>query len=108
MKLIYVCSPLRAETPELKTRNRDYAISAVLLLTTIHKMNAIAPHLYYPQFLDDSVENDRALGLALGADLMKHCDSITVFTAFGITEGMANEIKLAVKLGKKVVYFNAK
>jgi hypothetical protein len=60
--------------------------------------------LLYPQYLNDNDEVERKLGLALARDLLKRCDEIHVFTGRGVSEGMAAEIKLAHKLGKKIIY----
>mgnify|MGYP001339487895 CR=1 FL=1 len=103
MKLIFVCSPFRNPDPAEVVSNEDYARAACLKLTRCG-LNPVAPHLLYPHYLHDDVEEERKLGLALARDLLKRCDEIHVFTGRGVSEGMAAEIKLAHKLGKKIVY----
>ena len=39
----------------------------------------IAPHLLYPQFMDDTDEKERKLGLFFGNVLMDRCSEIWVF-----------------------------
>lgn len=103
MKLAFVCSPLRNSDQAEVTANVDYARNACLTLARCG-LNPVAPHLLYPQYLNDNDEVERKLGLALARDLLKRCDEIHVFTGRGVSEGMAAEIKLAHKLGKKIIY----
>jgi hypothetical protein len=103
MKLAFVCSPLRNSDQAEATANVDYARNACLTLARCG-LNPVAPHLLYPQYLNDNDEVERKLGLALARDLLKRCDEIHVFTGRGVSEGMAAEIKLAHKLGKKIIY----
>jgi hypothetical protein len=103
MKLAFVCSPFRNSDQAEATANVDYARNACLTLARCG-LNPVAPHLLYPQYLNDNDEVERKLGLALARDLLKRCDEIHVFTGRGVSEGMAAEIKLAHKLGKKIIY----
>jgi len=103
MKLAFVCSPLRNSDQAEVTANVEYARNACLTLARCG-LNPVAPHLLYPQYLNDNDEVERKLGLALARDLLKRCDEIHVFTGRGVSEGMAAEIKLAHKLGKKIIY----
>lgn len=103
MKLAFVCSPFRNSDQAEATANVDYARNACLTLTRCG-LNPVAPHLLYPQYLNDNDEVERKLGLALARDLLKRCDEIHVFTGRGVSGGMAAEIKLAHKLGKKIIY----
>lgn len=103
MKLAFVCSPFRNSDQAEATANVDYARNACLTLARCG-LNPVAPHLLYPQYLHDDVEDERKLGLALARDLLKRCNEIHVFTGRGVSGGMAAEIKLAHKLGKKIIY----
>lgn len=60
----------------------------------------IAPHLLFPQFLDDEKEEERQAGIQMGLDLLLYCDEVWVFG--GITEGMLTEIAVAAGHGKRV------
>ena len=53
----------------------------------------VAPHIYFTQFLDDSVENERKAGIEAGIQLMLECDEMWVFGE--PTEGMSKEIECA-------------
>jgi len=103
MKLVFVCSPFRNPDLVEAAANVDYARYACFALTRCG-LNPVAPHLLYPQYLHDNDEVERKLGLALARDLLKRCDEVHVFTGRGVSGGMAAEIKLAHKLGKKIIY----
>jgi hypothetical protein len=60
----------------------------------------IAPHLYAPQFLDDSHANERLAGLLWGLDLLTHCTRIYAFSPDGVlSSGMIGELEQAHTLG---------
>jgi hypothetical protein len=54
----------------------------------------IAPHLLFPQFLDDNRLDERELGLFFGNALMSKCSEVWVFGS-RISSGMESEIKRA-------------
>ena len=54
----------------------------------------IAPHLLFPQFLDDTNPPERELGLFFGNALMSKCAEVWVFGS-RISAGMESEIKRA-------------
>ena len=54
----------------------------------------IAPHLLFPQFMDDNSPKERELGLFFGTALMSKCSEIWVFGSYYST-GMTAEIKRA-------------
>ena len=62
----------------------------------------IAPHLLFPQFLNEGIEEERRLGIAMGMELLALCDEVWVFGE--ATEGMAAEIASATEQGKKVIF----
>ena len=64
-----------------------------------------APHLYFPQFLDEEFE--RWKGLYWGKQIMKECKEIWIFCD-ELTEGMIEEIEEAKKLGLEMKFFNRK
>ena len=57
-----------------------------------------APHLLFTQFMDDTIPEERAAGMAMGKEMLKRCDELWVFGET-ISEGMAAEIELAKELG---------
>jgi hypothetical protein len=64
----------------------------------------IAPHLLYPQFLNDDDERERELGLFFGNALMSKCAEVWVFGS-RISAGMETEIKRAKWKGYRLRYF---
>lgn len=93
MPMIYVCSAFRADTKEEQLRNIEVAKHVCREIVDAGAI-PIAPHLYFPRFVDDTVEADRYYGMGAGKRLAEHCVSFHVVTINGrISEGMADEIK---------------
>lgn len=103
--LYYICSPYRAATKEEVEKHIEYAkeLTSTVLL---HGQSAVTPHLYITNCLDDSDPEERKLGLEASLEILKKCDVVFVGQKFGISEGMAVEIKEAEKLGIPVFYRN--
>ena len=99
MTKVYVCSPFRPVSTNPKraekvlARNVRRAKFACELLTKLGYL-PIAPHLYFPQFLDDNNPKERETGMMLGRELLCGCDELWVFGQH-ISEGMEAEIKQA-------------
>jgi uncharacterized protein (DUF1786 family) len=53
-----------------------------------------APHLYFTQFLDDDIPEERERGISCGLKVLSLCSDIWVF-GDKITEGMLAEIDYA-------------
>lgn len=60
----------------------------------------IASHLLYPQMLDDTVAEERELGLSFGLALLALCDEVWVFGE--LSPGVEKEINEAKRLQKPV------
>ena len=91
---VYICSPFRGDYDANTKNARFYSRHAALQLGVI----PIVPHLLFPQFLDDTVPEERALGLRFGLELLKLCDELWVY-GDRISEGMKAEIEFAKELG---------
>ena len=72
--MIYVCSPFSGDVSGNITNARRYSRFAVE-----QGYIPIAPHLLFPQFLDDTNITERELGLHFGNVLMSHCSEVWVF-----------------------------
>ena len=103
-KTTYVCSKYRAKNEvELQQHIRD----AVEECRNVHERGniPIAPHLYWPRFLDDNDPQDRDYGIAAGLEALKRCDEmIVIIRQEGpeeewISQGMQAEIAAAAKMG---------
>ena len=67
----------------------------------------IAPHLLYPQVLDDSDPAQRKLGLFMAIALLTKCAELWVFGT-KISKGMAGEISRAERRRMPIRYFTTK
>lgn len=93
--MIYICSPYRGEVE----RNKQYARE----LTRLALENGFCPvtvHLYLTEATDDNNPIERELGMSVGMEILDHCKYILVGERYGISEGMAKEIKKALKTEK--------
>ena len=98
--LIYICSPFRGET-EINVNNaRKYSKFAVQ-----NGYIPLAPHLLYPQFMNDDVPSERKLAMRFNYVLLGLCKELWVFGDV-ISEGMAYEIGIAKKRFMKIRYFD--
>ena len=100
--LVYICSPYSGDVDENVKAAREYCRLAV-----DKGYIPVAPHLLYPQFMDDSDRDERELGLFFAIVLLGKCDELWVFGE-RISNGMSREIAKAKKRGIPVRYFNSK
>ena len=99
-RFAYICSPYRDNPRVNVMRARQYCKFAVS-----KGRIPIAPHLYFPQFMSEVAEREKAMSMNFA--LLKLCGEVWVF-GDRITEGMAAEIAHAVRLRKKIRYFTTK
>ena len=95
MKKVYICAPLGGDVQgnlEKAKRYSEYALRCGAAPVTPH---------FYALCLDDSIPEEREMGMAAGLSLLWFCDEVWVF-GDETTEGMAQEIKLAHNLNIKV------
>lgn len=97
--LVYICSPYAGEVENNVNMARVYSRFAVR-----NACIPLAPHLLYPQFMDDSVPAERSLALFMGMVLLSKCEQVWVFGR-NISKGMAAEIGKAEKKRIPVRYF---
>ena len=110
MTKVYICSPFRpvseepARAEEEKKQNVERTKTACSLVTK-RGLLPIAPHLFFPQFLDDDNPKERKMGMLFGRELLCGCDAVWVF-GDRISEGMEAEIKQAKASDIPVRYFD--
>lgn len=97
--LVYICSPFAGDVENNVNMARVYSRFAVR-----NACIPLAPHLLFPQFMDDSVPAERSIALFMGMVLLGKCDQIWVFGRT-ISAGMAAEIEKAEKKNIPVRYF---
>ena len=101
-KLVYICSPYRRGSLfENAERARDYCRMAAL-----EGFVPVAPHLLYPQFMNDGDPEERSLALLFGKILLGKCDEVWVF-GNRLSAGMKTEHEYALRKGCLIRYFTA-
>jgi hypothetical protein len=99
--LVYVCSPYAGDISENVRRARNYCRFAVG-----KGYIPLAPHLHYPQFMDDADALQRRLALTFALALLCKCEELWVFGDV-VSCGMAEEIEKAKRRGVPIRYFNS-
>lgn len=97
--LVYICSPYAGDTEGNTEKARRYSRFAVR-----NTCIPLAPHLLFPQFMDDAVPAERSIALFMGMVLLGKCEQVWVF-GDAISAGMAAEIEKAKKKQIPIRYF---
>ena len=97
--IVYICSPYSGDIKANVAAARKYSRFAV-----DEGYIPIAPHLLFPQFLNDAEPAERELGLFFGNALMSKCSEVWVFGKH-ISSGMEAEINLAKQNNYRLRYF---
>lgn len=100
--LVYICSPFAGDIEYNISCARGYCRFAIS-----EEFIPLAPHLLYPQFMDDDDKEQRDLGLSFALVLLGKCDELWVF-GNRISEGMEREITKAKRRSMPIRYFNDK
>ena len=99
--LVYICSPLSGDIEGNMERARRFSRFALE-----HGQIPLAPHLLYPQFMDDGDPEERRLALFIGKVLLGKCSELWVL-GDRISEGMKAEIEVAKMRRQPVRFFNS-
>lgn len=99
--LVFICSPFSGDEQKNAENARRYCRFAV-----DRGFAPFAPHLFFPQFMDESDEDERETGIFMGIILLTKCAELWVFGE-RITRGMAQEIRKAESRSMPVRYFTA-
>ena len=97
--IVYICSPYAGDIDRNIAAARKYSRFAVET-----GYIPIAPHLLFPQFMNDGDPTERELALFFGNALMSKCSEVWVF-GDTISNGMAAEIKRARWKNYRLRYF---
>ncbi len=89
--LVYICSPYSGDVNANVEAARKYCRLAV-----DKGYIPIAPHLLYPQFMDDKNPAERKLGMSFGNALMDRCSEVWV-CGDHLSPGMEAEFDRASK-----------
>lgn len=90
MKKVYICSPCRGDYENNIQRAKEYSRAAVQ-----KGVIPVTPHIYFTQFMDDNVPEERELALKIGSELVLGCSALWAFGIDHPSAGMAAEIELA-------------
>ncbi|MDU2208182.1 MAG: DUF4406 domain-containing protein [Veillonella sp.] len=100
LPLVYICSPYAGDVDHNVTNARTYSCFAVDNNTI-----PITQHLLYPQFMDDSREEERELAMHFNYVLLGKCTELWVCGGL-VSQGMDREIGLARKRRMKIRWFD--
>lgn len=102
MKRVFIASPFAGNLWQ-RHLNRQYARKC--LTDALKRGEApFAPHLLYPQCLDDGATLQRALGFAAGTAWLFVAEACMVYVDRGISAGMMEDIDTAEAAGMTVEY----
>jgi hypothetical protein len=97
--LVFICSPLAGDVEHNLEQARRYCRFAVTKGAI-----PLAPHLLFPQFMDDGDKTQRNLAIFMGLVLLSKCHELWCF-GNKISPGMAIELEKAKRLGIPVRHF---
>ena len=97
--LVYICSPFSGKVKKNKKNARKYCRFALEQHTI-----PFAPHLLFPQFMDDNSPEERQLAMFMNMIMLGHCEELWVF-GDRISAGMKQEIHKAERRHMKIRYF---
>jgi hypothetical protein len=97
--VVYICSPFSGDMETNLANARRYCRFAI-----DRGCIPIAPHLLFPQFMDDSIQAERDLALRMNLILLTKCAELW---AFGerVSKGMSIEIARAKRKGQPIRFF---
>lgn len=99
----YICSPLSAKSQTGIWENMFQARKYMEQIADIYGYRTYAPHGYLPELLDDRCQEERALALSFGREILKICQKV-IICGNRISAGMRTEIDLAFQMGKEVYF----
>jgi len=92
-EIVYIASPYAGDT----AGNTAFAKAAYRLAMEQGRI-PVAAHLLYPQMLDDSIPEQRELGIRMGTRLLGACSELWLCGS-RISGGMHEELEAALRLG---------
>ncbi len=92
-KIVFICSPYSGKTEAEQIRNVELARKYCSIACSLG-FTPFAPHLLYPQFLDNSIREERDTGINCGLDILQLCSELWI-CGTKVTDGMKREIQFA-------------
>ncbi|MDU1353027.1 MAG: DUF4406 domain-containing protein [Actinomyces sp.] len=99
--LVYICSPYSGDVEanvQLVRRFCAFAVSA--------RQIPLAPHLHYPQFMDDTDPDTRELTMFFNRILLSKCEQLWAYIG-RVSAGMRAEIDWAHQMDIPIRFFDA-
>ena len=93
-KKIYICSPCRGDYE----KNIDNAATYSGICFRMGYI-PVTPHIYFTRFMDDTNSKERSMAMEAGKQLLLECSEVWVFGLDHPSEGMQEEIALALRHG---------
>lgn len=97
--LVFICSPFAGDVAGNTEKARSYSQFAVT-----RNCIPVAPHLLFPQFMDDADPYQRDLAIFMGLVLLSKCLELWVFGET-VTAGMSVELAKAKQRDIRIRYF---
>lgn len=97
--VVYICSPYSGNTERNVENAKRYSRFAV----DRHYL-PITPHIYFTQFMDDNIPEERDIAIFMNWVLMSKCVELWVF-GDTVSSGMNAEIERAKRKHMKIRYF---
>ena len=97
--VVYICSPYSGDTERNIENAKKYSRFAV-----DRNYLPITPHIYFTQFMDDEIPEERKTAIFMNRVLLSKCVELWVFGSV-ISRGMKGEIKRAKRKHLKIRYF---
>lgn len=101
--LVILESPFKGKDWQEEDAHREYARSA-MRDSLLRGEAPMVSHLLYTQALDDSVSNERRIGIAAGLAWGKHATKTVVYCDHGLSDGMLLGIAKATAEGRLIEY----
>ena len=98
MKKAFICSRYSGDVE----KNAEKALE-LCRLAIDNGRAPFAPHLIYPQFLDDASDMDRSIGIDCGKSWLESADEVWICIDDGISSGMREEIKVAQENRRPII-----
>ena len=99
--LVVLESPYSSPTTQKLIENHNYA-KAILNDSIFRGESPFLSHLFYTQFLNDKIKDQRKLGMEAGWAVLHKADYVAVYLDLGWTDGMVDGVIEASRLGLKI------
>lgn len=103
---VFICSRYAGST-DAEIRDNKELVLKVCRYVALAGGEPLAPHAYYPRFLDDWSTQEREMGIKLGHVWMERCKALFVVDVYGWirSDGMIADVEEAKRLGLPVFEF---